>query len=279
MSNSLNERELLDGIRNRYANCDSYHERGTLRFSLYQKEVAEKPALDQDCLIETFFKGPSSLKSTWRSGVTAQQKTSGILWSDATAARLYSYAETKSGPAGNEPPAESHDSHQEADRIVVEPTTGTEIAFKSLAEMLSSDQLGMVNLPVFMPLLLTQPEILKEFEQPVWTVSDTPSPAHPQIETACWIITEETLPTTRSYWINKEDFRVEAMLFDFRARFWESELVNKMIGTLSQAAGILLRKPEWTLTGKSMGHRMFTQFYRIEEAHFNESVSEEDLRY
>jgi hypothetical protein len=130
-----------------------------------------------------------------------------------------------------------------------------------------------------MPLLLTQPEILKEFEQPVWTVSDTPSPAHPQIETACWIITEETLPTTRSYWINKEDFRVEAMLFDFRARFWESELVNKMIGTLSQAAGILLRKPEWTLTGKSMGHRMFTQFYRIEEAHFNESVSEEDLRY
>ena len=227
--------------------------------------------------METFFKRPGQFKSTWISGPLAQQKTSGKLWADSNSARLFSVVESENTLS----PHQQNDNESEAVlNFVGKSTPGTEISFPSLSDMLASEQLGMVNLPVFMPLLLTQPEILQEFTAPGWTVSDkTINPAHPQIETECWIITEETLPTTRSYWINKEDFRVEAMLFDFRARFWESALVNKMIGTLSQAAGTLLRKPEWTLTGKSMGHRMFTQFYRIEETQFNEEIKAEYLLY
>lgn len=254
MSSTPDEQEIVGGIIRRYENCHSYHERGTLLFSLYQKEVSDKPALDQDCSIETYFRKPSYLKSTWQSGSLAQEKTSGKLWSNEKEARLYSLVGTH---------ADAHN----------------EVAFGSLAEMLASDNLGKVNLPGFMPLLLGQPEVVKEFLHPGWKFSTVQSPAHPAIDVPCWIITEETLPTTRSYWINQEDYRIEAMLFDFRARFWESKLLNDMVGTLSQATGFLLRKPEWTLTGKSMGHRMFTQFYRIIDADFDAEFADDNLEW
>lgn len=263
MSNLLNE--ILEGVKNRYGQCDSYQDRGTLRFSLYQKEVSDTPALDQEVLVETFFKRPSSFKSTWHSGSQAQQKTSGKLWADGHSAKLYSLVENPGNHLSSDNERTSENS-----------ATGSEISFRSLSELLASDQLGTVNLPAFMPLLLTQPELINELLQPGWLVGDKCRQTNPKIEIdagACWIISQETLPTTRSYWINKEDYRVEAMLYDFRARFWESDLLNRMIGTLSQATGAILRKPEWTLAGKSMGHRMFTQLYRIEEAHFDEPIN------
>lgn len=264
------EQEIISGIIKRYENCHSYHERGTLLFSLYQKEVSDKPALDQDCLIETYFKKPAFLKSTWQSGSLAQEKTKGKLWSNENEARLYSLVDNHHVERADSPQAAQGETRGEA---------CNEIAFQSLAEMLASDHLGKVNLPGFMPLILSRPDIVKEFFNSDWKITSIQSQAHPVLDVPCWVISEETLPTTKSYWINQEDYRIEAMLFDFRARFWESRLVNNMVGTLSQATGFLLRKPEWTLTGKSMGHRMFTQFYRITEAHFDAQFDDSKLNW